>query len=71
MRLLSKALSRTVKVKKSRKHIKVFKRDYILALRSQKSNGYNIKQLEKFKLFNFGFVSLYVGNTKRVFWGHF
>lgn len=71
MKLLSKALSKTITVNNSRKHVKIFKRDYIIALRKHRNNGYNIKRLKKFNLINFGYVSLYVGNTKSVFWGVF
>ena len=66
MRILSFILRKTVRLNKTRRAFKLFGRDYILAVRTTKSNGYRKvahKGLQgrrrEFDAYHVGYVTLY------------
>ena len=71
MKILSKVMSKTMRFNKTRKAIKILHRDIIIAVRKEKSRGYNISNGLDFKKYNMGYVTFYIGNRKDVLKGVF
>ena len=66
MKILSKVMSKTMSFNKTRKAVKILHRDIIIAVRKEKSRGYNISNGLDFKKYNIGYVTFYIGNRKDV-----
>lgn len=66
MKILSKVLRKTVKLNNTRRAFKVFGRDFILAVRKNKTRGYCIERHKgiqgahrEFDQYHLGYITLY------------
>ena len=78
MKLLAKILEKSVRLNKTRRTFSFLGRDYILAVRTKKSNGYrlvrhlgNQRSRREFDAYHMGYITVYKSVDKFTLYGGF